>query len=97
MRVRAEKFSTNTTNKEHFKGWNGLTDKNLGFSEHPSHAGFSLFPGRERSFITSTNAVHQPNMLSKKVNIEKAEMKGNLKIEGHCIFLLLVKIMILFL
>ena len=80
MKVKAEKFSTNTTNKEHFKGW--LPDKNVGFSEHPSHAGFSLFPGRERSFMTSNKAVHQPNMLAKKVNNEKAEMKGNLKIEG---------------
>jgi hypothetical protein len=82
IKVKAEKLSTNTTNKEHFKGWNGLLDKNIGFSEHPSHAGFALFPGRERSFMTSTKAVHQPNMLERKVNNEKAEMKGNLKIEG---------------
>lgn len=70
-----------TTANDHFKKWD-VKIKSKGFSEYPSYAGDSLFPNRERTFVTTNKNFHQPIDLNNLVPNQKKEIKTNLKTEG---------------
>lgn len=74
-------FSSNTTTKDHFKEWVGRS-LSRGYSEYPSYAGDSIFPNKERTFVTSTKTFHPPIDVTKMEPFKKNEIKTNLKTEG---------------
>lgn len=75
-------ISSNTTTQDHFKDWQ-MRMPSRGYAEHPSYAGESLFPTKERNFKTSTNMVHQPIDVTKLEALQKADVKGTLVSEGE--------------
>lgn len=72
---------SNTTANDHYKNWE-IKTKSKGFSEHPSYAGDSLFPNRQRTFVTSNKNFYQPVDITKLEHNQKKEIITNLKPEG---------------
>ncbi|CAF0808934.1 unnamed protein product [Brachionus calyciflorus] len=69
-----------TTNKDNYKKWTARPISS--YSEYPSYAGESIFPNRERSFVTSTASLHPKIDVTKLDKIKKSDIKHNLKNEG---------------
>ena len=85
MRLPVDSFSSKTTTNDHYLDWKNKK-RVKSYSDHPSHAGESLFPTGERHFETSTHAVHHQMKLPNKTLLLNSSAKGSLTIDGDMEF-----------